>query len=241
MLMHTLANVTLLASTPNATNLVLAAASTCYSTKSPYESMCKVWDIEAENKLLNDLVISGHMSVFEHASFTFGIEDVSRECSHQLVRHRIASFSQQSLRYTKAQESAFRIPASVHENSGFNAVWQNTIETLYKTYSELISSGVPKEDARGLLPMCTTSNLVMTMNARELLHFFELRTCNRAQEEIRKIAVRMLWLLLQENKQLFKYGGPYCMLHGGTCNEVKSCGKRYKGQEEMFRDYGLEI
>ena len=241
MLMHTLANVTLLASTPNATNLVLAAASTCYSTKSPYESMCKVWDIEAENKLLNDLVISGHMSVFEHASFTFGIEDVSRECSHQLVRHRIASFSQQSLRYTKAQEDAFRIPTSVFENKGFNDVWQNTIETLYKTYEELIASGVSKEDARGLLPMCTTSNLVMTMNARELLHFFELRICNRAQEEIRQIAVRMLWLLLQENKQLFKYGGPYCMLHGGKCNEAKSCGKCYKSQEEIFKEYGLEI
>lgn len=239
--MHTLANVTLLASTPNATNLVLAAASTCYSTKPPYESMCKVWDIEAENKLLNDLVISGHMSVFEHASFTFGIENVSRECSHQLVRHRIASFSQQSLRYTKAQEDTFRIPASAYSDNGFRNVWRNTVETLYKTYEEFIQGGMDKEDARGILPMCTTSNLVVTMNARELLHFFELRICNRAQEEIRNIAIRMLWLVLQENKQLFKYGGPYCILHGGKCNEVKSCGRCYTNQEEMFKDYKLEI
>jgi len=128
----------------------------------------------------------GHHSVFEHASFTFGIEGISRACSHQLVRHRIASYSQQSQRHISP--SGIVLPESMKENAAVDGA----LNTIARVYKGLLELDYPVEDVRFILPQASTTNLVVTMNARALLHFFELRLHKSAQWEIRELAGRML-------------------------------------------------
>lgn len=158
---------------------------------------CHTDDILAEpfdkpkiEKLLKAAINMGHFSIFEHASFTFLITDISRVTTHQLVRHRIASYSQQSHRYTKVTD--FVIPDSIKENKQASRVVADAALTVKRAYDKLLSMGIKKEDARYIMPQGAMSNIVVTMNARSLRHFLKLRLDKHAQWEIQSVAEKML-------------------------------------------------
>ena len=215
--------VKLLAYTLNADAICAAAGNSCYSERPSYEI---VEDINSE-KVLSRIVGMGHHSVIEHAVFTFSVEGVSRALTHQLVRHRVASFSQQSQRYVSLTEPTFVTPHSIEGDEEAKLVFDETMGMIWDAYSKLESMGIPAEDARYILPNGCTTNITITMNARELLHFFSLRCCNRAQWEIRELADRMLELCRDVSPVIFRDAGPPCAR--GPCPEGKlSCGKPRK-------------
>lgn len=168
-----------------------------------------------------------------HLSYTFAIEKVSRACSHQLVRHRIASFSQQSQRYitVKRLDEKIVTPPSVSEDvlEDYNLV----IDVASKGYQRLVKNGVPREDARFLLPNATETSMLMTMDGKALMHFLGLRTCNRAQWEVRVLADIMLEQLRDVDPEIFNHAGPYCYQLGycpegrHTCGKIKETMERY--------------
>lgn len=179
-------------------------------------------------KALRGALSKGHESVAEHACFTFKIEDVSRSLLAQLTRHRIASFSVQSQRYCGISYNAV-MPESVRKaRAEVKERFVNAISGSHKAYDYLIAHGIPAEDARMVASEGGTTSLLMTMNARELRHFFELRCCNRAQWEIRHLADIMLEECLVVAPELFRNAGCACM-QGKPCPEGKaSCGKPRK-------------
>ena len=212
--------VMLLACTQNADAICAAAGNSCYSSKPASEI---VEDIDSE-KVLSRIVGMGHHSVIEHAVFTFSVEGVSRALTHQLVRHRMASFSQQSQRYVSLTEPTYVTPHTIEGDPEAEKRFEETMDSIWKAYRDLEEMGIPAEDARYLLPNGCTTNITITMNARELLHFFSLRCCNRAQWEIREMADRMLELCMEVSPVIFKDAGPPCVR--GPCPEGKlSCGK----------------
>lgn len=210
--------VTLLAYTQNADAICAAAGKSCYSEKSSQELL----NADNPEKVLGKIVGMGHHSVIEHASFTFSVEGVSRSLTHQLVRHRVASFSQQSQRYVSLNEPTFVIPPKIADDPECLKVYNETMDTIWKAYNKLAET-VPPEDARYVLPNGCTTNITITMNARELLHFFRLRCCNRAQWEIREMADEMLRLCKEVSPTIFAKAGPPCV--SDKCPEGKlSCG-----------------
>ena len=212
--------VTLLAHTQNADAICAAAGSSCYSSR-PASEIAE--DIDSE-KVLSRIVGMGHHSVIEHAVFTFSVEGVSRALTHQLVRHRVASFSQQSQRYVSLTEPTYVTPRPVQGDPEAERRFAETMEAIWKAYRDLEEMGIPAEDARYLLPNGCTTNITVTMNARELLHFFSLRCCSRAQWEIREMADRMLEICREVSPVIFRDAGPPCVR--GPCPEGKlSCGK----------------
>ena len=216
--------VKLLAYTQNADAICAAAGNSCYSERPSFEI---AEDIDSE-KVLSRIVGMGHHSVIEHAVFTFSVEGVSRALTHQLVRHRVASFSQQSQRYVSMKSPTYVTPHTVGADDEARRIFDETMSAIWDAYSRLEEMGIPAEDARYLLPNGCTTNITITMNARELLHFFSLRCCNRAQWEIRELADRMLELCIEVSPVIFKDAGPPCMR--GPCPEGKlSCGKPRRG------------
>lgn len=213
--------VTLMAYTPNAELIVAHAGRVCYSADGHDEINEKMntGEIDVGNQLN---VIHG--SCYEHATFTFGIEGISRDCSHQLVRHRLASFSQQSQRYVKMDGENVYCPKAIAEDEELRAMFRYITALSFEFYERLMDHGVKKEDARYVLPGATTSNIVVTMNARELMHFFGLRCCTRAQFEIRELADKMLDAVKEVAPMIFRDAGPQCK-QLGYCPEHKSCGK----------------
>ncbi len=187
-------------------------------------------------KLIADLFRSGHLSTFEHVSFTFGIDGLSRVASHQLVRHRVASFSQQSQRYVKMSPDPDNVvvPPSVSKNPEAMRIYAEAVRHSQETYARLTEMGIPKEDARFILPHGHSTRLVMTMNARELHHFFGLRLCRRAQWEIHELARKMLALCREAAPVIFDMAGPSCIF--GKCSEARNCGKPYKDMEDLLFD-----
>lgn len=215
--------VKLLNSTPQPEKTIAMAARLCYSDSSITELSEKVEGISYE-KFLGKILKMGHLSVLEHASFSFGIEGISRATSHQLVRHRLASYSQQSQRYVTAKKPEYVIPPSIEGDDEKRQKFEEAVKNVYGLYKELVDSGVPAEDARFLLPNAACTKIIVTMNARELLHFFKLRCCERAQWEIRDMATRMLKLVKNEAPFIFKDSGPSCV--AGKCGEGEmTCGK----------------
>ncbi len=174
----------------------------------------------------------GHFSVLEHASFTFGIEGISRACSHQLVRHRLASYSQQSQRYVSQKERFEAVtPPSIACRPELRERYEGLLEEIHRVYGQFLDAGVPAEDARFVLPNAAATKLVVTMNARELHHFFNLRCCRRAQWEIRAVARDMLRLVRRKAPVLFAKAGPGCLR--GACPEgAMTCGDMAKVREE---------
>ena len=215
--------VTLLNFTPGPEKTVALAARLCYSSTGIKELKAKVEGIDVE-KFLSRILKLGHTSVLEHASFTFGIEGISRATSHQLVRHRLASYSQQSQRYVTLEEPDYVTPATVVKDPVKKKKFDRTVDGVYALYRELVDGGVPAEDARYILPNAATTKIIVTMNARELLHFFSLRCCERAQWEIREMATRMLGLVKKEAPFIFRDSGPACV--AGPCSEGEmTCGR----------------
>ena len=208
--------VTLITSTANAEELCGQAAAVSTNSKNP------------ESALRHSLE-SGHMSILEHAVFTFKIEGLSRVALAQLTRHRLASFVVQSQRYVKLNEPAMVIPESM-ANSEFYVEVKGIMAEASELYRRMVEAGIPCEDARYVLPQAVETDLVMTMNARELLHFFSLRTCNRAQWEIRKVADEMLKICRQVAPVIFEKAGPGCVR--GHCPEKKPCGKPKNEERE---------
>ena len=211
--------VRLLAHTPDADRICAAAAHSCYSE----DSAADLLETVDPAKMLRHVIGMGHHSVIEHAVFTFSVEGVSRALTHQLVRHRIASFSQQSQRYVRLSEPTYVVPETVKRDPEVMKVYEETMDGIWDSYSKLIGMGIPAEDARYVLPNGCTTNITITMNARELLHFFSMRCCNRAQWEIREMADEMLRLCKEVSPVIFSDAGPACIR--GPCPEgKKTCG-----------------
>lgn len=214
--------VTLLNFTPDPQKTVVLAARLCYSDATIEDLEEKVRGINQE-KFLGKILGLGHTSVLEHASFTFGVDGISRATSHQLVRHRLASYSQQSQRYVKATRPEYVTPDTIANDPERKRRFDEAVESVYRLYNELAEEGVPAEDARYLLPNAACTKIIITMNARELLHFFRLRCCERAQWEIRDMATRMLALAKSVSPFIFRDAGPGCV--EGKCTEGEmTCG-----------------
>ncbi len=210
---------TLLAFTPNPEQVIATAARLCYSNESIEEIQQKM-DIESVSNFIHKLMEMGHLSPLEHASFTFGLEGVSRALLAQITRHRIASFSVRSQRYCKYKET---ISEELWKPDACSTVMAAALINAKKAYDRLLNLGAKKEDARMVLPNAAQTSLIMTMNARELLHFFNLRCCTRAQKEIREAANIMLQQVQEVAPDIFKDAGPTC--RKGYCLEGKmSCG-----------------
>ena len=216
-------HVELLYHTPDPERAIATAARLCYAPVGAAELM-ETMSEERMHSVLSTIMASGHFSTLEHVSYTFAIDGVSRALTHQLVRHRLASFNQQSQRYVKFKEGVSVVkPESVLANEEANAVFDEAIEAATSAYKKLLDAGVPAEDARYLLPNAAESKIVVTMNVRELLHFFSLRCCNRAQWEIRELAHRMLELARPTAPFVFADAGAPCVR--GACPEGKmTCG-----------------
>lgn len=215
--------VTLLTHTPMPEKIVAAAARCCYSNDDPDKLLDEMTDEKAAKFLqkLNDL---GHQSPLEHVSFTFAISGVSRALLAQITRHRLASFSVRSQRYCGFQSSDFIEPPSISK-SEVKEIFDEALEQTKNNYDKLIEADIAKEDARMVLPNAAATSMVVTMNARELLHFFSLRCCTRAQWEIRSLANEMVKIVKKIAPNLFNKAGAACV-QLGYCPEAKfSCGR----------------
>lgn len=243
-------NVTLISYTPDPERTVAAAARLCYSP-STIDQVMEQMDDEKTASFLDMLTQIGHQSPIEHASFTFGIEGVSRSLLAQITRHRIASFSVQSQRYVDEAGFDYVIPPEIEGDEQTKELFLKAMESAKQSYETLTvhlerryqKDMAPKaahkkaiEDARFVLPNACTTKMMVTMNARSLLNFFSLRCCNRAQWEIREVAWQMLKLVKGVAPHLFASAGPGCLR--GSCPEGKmSCGKA-KEVRERFDSLG---
>ncbi len=233
--------VILLRHTPNPEETIALAAKLCYSP-SGIEALKERIEAKDQKTFVERLMKMGHMSPIEHASFTFAIEGISRACSHQLVRHRLASYSQQSQRYV-SEDAGFDyiIPPSIKDDPQLRAAFEHCMEQAQETYRQVagklnergITGEAANQDARFVLPNAAETKIIVTMNARELLHFFRQRCCNRAQWEIRAMADEMLRLVKAAAPVVFTQAGPGCL--AAACPEGEySCGKAV----EVRQKYG---
>lgn len=250
--------VELITYTPEPEKVVATAAKLCYSS-SDIEGLKNNLNEETIGNFITNLASIGHESPFEHISFTFGIEGVSRSLTHQLVRHRIASYSQKSQRYVSEDNFEYIMPKAIAESSFCSDVFEDTMKTINDAYKdienclknkfteEFINIGMDNktaenkakrlaaENARAVLPNACETKIVVTMNARSLFNFFKHRCCNRAQDEIRELATEMYKLVYAIAPNIFKYSGPSCVVLG-RCPEGKmTCGKLNE-MKEKFED-----
>ena len=234
--------VILLSHTPNPEETVAMAAKLCYSPADIKSLKSKI-EAKDQKAFVERLVKMGHMTPIEHSSFTFAIEGISRACSHQLVRHRLASYSQQSQRYV-SEEAGFDyvIPPIIKEDRELKENFTSFMKKAQAAYNNMVKKlnekGVKGEsanqDARFILPNAAETKIMVTMNARELLHFFRQRCCNRAQWEIRRMSEEMLRLVKKTAPTIFHKAGPGCLY--APCPEGDySCGK----VKEVRKKYGV--
>lgn len=239
--------VELITHTPHPEKIVSAAAKLCYSKTGTSDILEGLTDEKIES-FIEKLASLGHESPIEHVSYTFAVEGVSRVLTHQLVRHRIASFSQQSQRYVKLNQFEYIMPPMIEKDPRAKKIfiqameedqkhYDALVETLEETYNkEFLSQGLSEkkakrfsekkaiEDARFVFPNACETKIILTMNARTLMHFFKHRCCDRAQWEIRDMADKMLSLVKEVSPTLFKFAGPNCV--SGPCPEgAMTCGK----------------
>ena len=215
---------------------VALAAKLCYAS-----DIEKIHNDENADKFVSKLKKMGHMSPFEHVSYSFLIEGISRVTSHQLVRHRLASYSQRSQRYVSHENFEYITPPSLKEKIVvFNDGSRQKAEYYYKKCMEkiaemynILGESIDDEDARYILPNACETKIVATMNARELIHFFNERLCQRAQWEIREMADEMLALVKKVSPIIFKNVGPKCVELGKCPEGSMSCGKL----NEMLKKY----
>ena len=209
--------VKLISYTPDPVKAIETAASTCYDSQ------------PTEGKIMRHCYKSGHHSVLEFADFSFKITGVSRALTHQLVRHRMASYAQRSQRYCKEDGFQTVTPSSVKRNPEALAKYEATIESLKTVYSELLALGIPAEDARMLLPNACCTEICVKMNLRELIHFCNERMCTCAQWEIRQLAKKMAEAAISVEPMLADYLVPKCEANKPYCfcteSKSRSCGK----------------
>lgn len=252
--MKTTCKVTLLTHTPEPEKYIAAAAKLCYSS-SDIEGLLNNLTQEKIDSFVEMLGSVGHESPFEHVSFTFGIEGVSRTLTHQLVRHRIgASYSQKSQRYVTEGQFQYVIPPSIENNPEAKEIFIKAMEEDQQRYDDIVvilikehtetllkegqnekaakrnATKMAIEDARFVLPNACETKIIVTMNARALFNFFTLRCCTRAQWEIRELANQMLGCVKEVAPIVFKNCGPSCVR--GKCKEGKmSCGRTMEMRE----------
>ena len=239
--------VKLLNYTPDGEQTIAQAGKLCYSQVG-VDEIGKKQDSKSIAKYVKMLADLGHLSPLEHVSFTFAVEGVSRVLTHQLVRHRLASYSQQSQRYVKLDQFEYIIPKEIEKDERAKEIFIDHMKASQKAYDDLVDilfenhysrlleegydekkakkSAIKKsiEDARYTFPNACETKIVFTMNARTLLHFFKMRSCLRAQEEIRNLSDQMLILVKDIYPNLFYKAGPSCI--NGPCPEGKmTCGK----------------
>lgn len=250
--------VTLIAHTPEPEKVIATAAKLCYSS-SDIGSLRDGLTEEKTESFINMLASIGHESPMEHVSFTFGIEGVSRACTHQLVRHRIASYSQKSQRYVNEDGFEFITPPEIAEVPEARVEFERQMSSIVDSYHKIaeiltqkhtktfLEQGMDEkdactkakkkayEDARFVLPNACETKIVVTMNVRSLFNFFKHRCCNRAQWEIKAVADEMLRICCEIAPNVFKNAGPSCVMTG-KCPEGKmSCGK----MKEVINSYGV--
>ncbi len=203
--------------TKNPVAAIEEAASTCYDSQI------------TDGRIMRHCYKSGHHSVLEFADFSFRVSGVSRALTHQLVRHRMASYAQRSQRYCVEDGFEFVTPASVAKNDAANEVYRQTVETVKKAYADLMEMGIAAEDARMLLPNACCTEICVKMNLRELIHFCNERLCACAQWEIRAMAREMVREVTAVAPQLKEFLVPKCEAHApyNFCTESKSrtCGR----------------
>lgn len=221
-------NVKLLSFTNNPEYTVYMAARTCYSKNIEYFSYDEdiIHDDEKVKALITKCIESGHHSVLEHANFTFAIINVSRALLAQITRHRIASFSVRSMRYTSMSDTSlddFIYPRS--SKNEYDANCEEFYKSSLELYDALCKTGFKKEEARMVLPNGSPTNIVITMNARELLHFFSLRCCSCTQLELRIVANKMLSLVKEVAPIIFQKAGATCVQKGYCPEKDRSCGR----------------
>lgn len=247
-------DVKLIQATQNPIETMWVAARTCYSKKSPIE----LWEDAATTptdkkwKLIKQVLGSGHDSIAEHVSFTFAIEGVSRALTHQLVRHRHCTFSQQSQRYVEIKEDMNELYKLLHSlspasavsslitvcNKYFVGVTKDNVfsyaETLWE-YLKRVHDGERPEDARMILPNATKTNIVMTINLRELIHVSNLRLCSRAQAEIQRLFREIKKAVAEYNMGISEMLIPSCEVNG-FCKEHTCCGRKPHLSELLKKD-----
>lgn len=238
--------VDLITRTENPEEVVYSAFRQCYYKGFVGDKIPEILNYEiskeSQEKLIRKVIKSGHESPLEHVSFTFGIDGVSRSLTHQLVRHRIASYSQQSQRYTGEGDYDYVIPKSIEENKDALEEYKKCMTYIINKYRQISkiledreSKKASKEDARYVLPNAAVTRIVVTMNCRSLMNFFALRLCSRAQWEIRELAEQMLTICKRESPILFENAGPRCM-QLGFCPEEKGCGWMPTFQELVSKE-----
>lgn len=212
----------LISHTPEPEKVVSIAAKLCYSKSDVDGLITGVLTGNDTEKFIDKLKGMGHESPLEHVSFTFAIEGVSRTLTHQLVRHRIASYSQKSQRYVSENDFEYIVPPSIANGAGV-LLYDKLMKQIKQTYTLLVNMNIPKEDARYVLPNATETKIIVTMNARSLFNFFSLRCCTHAQWEIRQLSNLMLAEVQKVAPILFKNAGASCKK--GYCPEgERSCG-----------------
>lgn len=248
-------DVKLLSITQNPLEIMYTAARTCYSATEP-QNITNTYTQEKAEKLLTKVLSSGHLSILEHCTATFAISGISRACSHQLVRHRHCTFSQQSQRYVEIKEDIEEFEGEQHAPYNYLED-EECVETLdkyfvwdhnnYAEFHALITDlycylyqtreGQKAENARNVLPNATKTNIVLTCNFRELAHMANLRLCARAQGEIRELTKRLVKLIVDEVPFMKTYLVPNCEKLG-VCTEDKCCGRKPQ-LNEVLRIYDI--
>ncbi len=218
--------VKLIAVTEDAVNTCEQAAATCYDSQ-PSE----------DGRIIKACARSGHLSVWEHMNFTFYIKGISRACLAQLTRHRLMSFSVRSQRYCKENDFGVVLPPSIAHNDQARQLYNNVIDYIRNAYGRMLDLGIPPEDTRFLLPNACETELTVTMNARELMHFCHERLCTRAQWEIRELAGEMAAAAADRVPVIATYLVPKCEINADYpfCPERQGCG-RHKKISEVYND-----
>ena len=236
-------NLVILRHTPDPDRLVALAARRCYSSLPAERIDEEMPDSEVE-RLLGFLRRRNHLSPFEHADFTFSVDGVSRALSHQLVRHRIASYSQESQRYVnymKVERSPFVVPPTIIANEQAREVYDKAVEATLNAYREMVEAGIPPEDARYIFPNAVETKLVFTFNARSLFNFFEQRCCIKAQWEIRILALEMLKAVRKAAPLTFINAGAPCQFPTAPyCRENDSNCKMFKLMQDRLKQNGKQ-
>ena len=218
--------VKLVSYTPDPDYVVACAARVCYTGKTVAEIYDKLKaNPEETQEFVKKLLDSHHESPVEHTLFTFSIEGVSRALSHQLVRHRIASYSQKSQRYVNETGFDYVIPPAISRNPKAAELYEDFMAEIQEKYEVLVAMGIAKEDARYVLPNACHTTIIVSMNARSLYNFFGHRCCMRAQGEIRKMADEMLKLVKEVAPMIFSRAGANCVSLGYCPEGEKCCGK----------------
>ncbi len=230
--------VKLISKPQNMLKTIYTACRTCYSAQSPVDMYENAVDEEKMLKLITNVISSGHHSTIEHIQVSFAISNVSRACTHQLVRHRLMSFSQKSQRYVKEKgQFDYIIPPTIDRNPELKEKFEKFMEEISDKYQEFVDAGIPAEDARFVLPNAASSSLVASLNLRELIHLANLRLCTRAQYEIRSMVKDMCSALVEEEPWLKNYLVPKCEAVG-FCDEHKPCGREIT-KAELFEKAGI--